>query len=133
QGVHGVRLLLDSHALLWFVWNHPKLSATAQAAIADPTNELLLSPVSFWEIALKVSLNKLTLAMPYHDFMDQVIADLKLSLLPIEIRHTARVVTLPFHHKDPFDRLLLAQALVEDIPLVSNEALFDSYGVRRLW
>jgi PIN domain nuclease of toxin-antitoxin system len=128
-----LRLLLDTHTFLWFTLGDPQLSAAALAAINDPGNDKLVSPATYWEIAIKVSINKLTLNQPYEDFMERGIPQNGFDILPIEPPHTARVVTLPFHHKDPFDRLLIAQALVEDLTLVSNEALFDSYGVKRLW
>jgi PIN domain nuclease of toxin-antitoxin system len=128
-----MRLLLDTHALLWFMEKHPKLSAVAQALMTDPANLLLLSPASFWELAIKVSVGKLTLADPYQLFIDQAIADLSLDVLPITTRHTAALIGMPFHHRDPFDRLLVAQALAEGIPIVSGDPALDPYGVTRLW
>jgi PIN domain nuclease of toxin-antitoxin system len=128
-----MRLLLDTHALLWFVWNHPKLSATARSLISDPKNTLLLSAASIWEVAIKVSIGKLTLADPYDVFMNQAINTTGLTLLPIEVRHAALMTSLPFHHNDPFDRMILAQALAEKLSLLSADALFDTYGVSRLW
>lgn len=103
-----MRLLLDTHSFLWFVLNDAQLSAPARTAISDPANDVL-------------------------DFIQHNIDANDFDILPIEVRHTALVAAMPFHHRDPFDRLLIAQALVEDIPLVSNEALFDAYGIRRLW
>jgi PIN domain nuclease of toxin-antitoxin system len=128
-----MRLLLDTHALLWFVWNHSNLSATARTLMTDPNNVLLLSAASIWEIAIKLSVGKLTLADPYDEFMNQAISTTGVTLLPIEVRHTGVVTSLPFHHRDPFDRLLVAQSQVEAAPLVSAEAVFDGYGVSRLW
>jgi PIN domain nuclease of toxin-antitoxin system len=128
-----VRLLLDTHSFLWFVLNDAQLSASARTAISDPANDVLVSPATYWEIAIKVSKTKYTLAVPYQDFIQHNLDANDFAILPIEVRHTALVAGMPFHHKDPFDRLLIAQALAEDIPLVSNEALFDAYGVRRLW
>ena len=128
-----MRLLLDTHSFLWFVLNDAQLSAPARAAISDPANDVLVSPATYWEIAVKVSTGKYTLAAPYQDFIQHAIDDNDFEVLPVEVRYTALVAAMPFHHKDPFDRLLIAQALAEDIPLVSNEALFDAYGVRRLW
>jgi PIN domain nuclease of toxin-antitoxin system len=94
------------------------------------TNELLLSAGSLWEIA---SLGKLTLAVPFEDFVGRALAASEITLLPIAISHTAGGVRLPFHHRDPFDRLLAAQALAEDMPLLSTDDVFDAYGVARLW
>jgi PIN domain nuclease of toxin-antitoxin system len=126
-------LLLDTHAFLWFVLNDAQLSAAARTAISDQANAVLVSPATYWEIAIKVSIRKYTLAVAYQDFIQHNIDTNDFTVLPIEVRHTAVVATLPMHHRDPFDRLLIAQALAENIPLVSNEALFDAYGVRRLW
>jgi len=128
-----MKLLLDTHALLWFVWNHPNLSATGLSLITDPKNTLLFSAASVWEIAIKVSIGKFTLADPYDVFMNQAISTTGLTILPIEVRHAATLAALPRHHRDPFDRMLVAQALVETMPLVSTDAVFDAYGVNRLW
>ena len=128
-----MRLLLDTHAFLWFVLNDPSLSATARALVSDPQNDVLISPATCWEIAIKVSIGKYQLAGPFADFMDDQIALNDLTMLPITVRHTAVVASLPFHHKDPFDRLLIAQAIVENVPLLSVDAVFDSYPVTRLW
>jgi PIN domain nuclease of toxin-antitoxin system len=128
-----MRLLLDTHALLWFVWGHANLSATARSLMTDPRNPLLLSAASIWEIAIKVTIGKLTLADPYDVFMNQAIHTTGLTILPIEVPHAAALTALPFHHRDPFDRMLVAQALVEQTPLVSADGAFDVYGVNRLW
>jgi PIN domain nuclease of toxin-antitoxin system len=128
-----VRLLLDTHTLLWYALGDPQLSKAAEALILDPANESLVSAATFWEIAIKVSLGKLPLHGPYEDFVDACLIRYRFTILPIEPRHTATLVPMPFHHRDPFDRLLAAQALAEDIPLVSADVAFDPYGVRRLW
>jgi PIN domain nuclease of toxin-antitoxin system len=93
-----------------------KLSTAAHAMMADPNNKLYFSPASFWEMAIKVSLKKLNLA-----------------ILPIEMRHAAALATLPYHHKDPFDRMLIAQASADAIPIVSADPVFDLYRITRLW
>lgn len=128
-----MRLLLDTHTLLWFALGDRQLSATALSAINDPTNEKLVSPATFWEIAIKVSLGKLLLHQRYEDFIDRAVPQNGFVILPIEPRHTAALVTLPFHHRDPFDRLLVAQSLVEGVSIVSADAVLDSYGVTRVW
>jgi PIN domain nuclease of toxin-antitoxin system len=128
-----MRLLLDTHSFLWFVLNDPQLSAAARKAISDPANDVFISPATYWEIAIKVRTGKYVLAGSYENFIQHNIDANDFEILPIEVKHTAVVAVLPLHHRDPFDRLLIAQALVEDLTLVSNEALFDSYGVRRLW
>ena len=128
-----MRVLLDTHAFLWFVLNDPKLPPTAKGLIESPANDVLISPASYWEIAIKVSHKKLDLLAPYEDFMHQGIVGNDFAVLHIEPRHTAVVASLPFHHKDPFDRLLIAQALAEGIPLVSADPALDHYGIQRLW
>jgi PIN domain nuclease of toxin-antitoxin system len=130
-----VRLLLDTHALLWYVLGDPKLSATAQDLIVDADNEILMSPATYWEIAIKVSIGKLTLNAPYEDFIELCLNRYGFRILPIEPAHTARLVALPYpeRHKDPFDRLLVAQAVAEGIPIVSSDGALDAYPIRRLW
>ncbi len=128
-----MRVLLDTHAFLWFVLNDPQLSPLAKATIEDPANDVLVSPASFWEIAIKVSQKKLDLFAPYQDFMHRGIVGNDFEILPIDPRHCDRLTLLPFHHKDPFDRMLVAQVLVERIRLVSVDSILDLYGIQRLW
>jgi len=128
-----MRVLLDAHALIWFVWGHDNLSAKAQAVMADGSNDLLLSMGTLWEIAIKVGLRKLKLADPYELFMERAVVDNELTILPISIKHAAAVADLPLHHRDPFDRLLVAQALVEQVPILSGDAALDAYPIVRLW
>ncbi len=128
-----MKLLLDTHAFLWFVLNDPQLSATARAHIEDPANTCYISPASYWEIAIKMSIGKYTLTVPHDQFFETAIADNGFVILHIEPRHTVVVATLPFHHRDPFDRLIVAQAIVEGMPLVSVEPTLDVYGIQRIW
>jgi PIN domain nuclease of toxin-antitoxin system len=128
-----MRLLLDTHAFLWFVLNDPALSPTARDLIADPDNDLYLSPASHWEIAIKVSIGKYRIPGSFESWMTQQLQINEIGILPITIAHTAAVTNLPFHHKDPFDRLLIAQSLTETMPIVSADHAFDAYGVSRLW
>ena len=128
-----MRLLLDTHTFLWFVLNASQLSRVADALITDPSNDVLISPATYWEIAIKVGKQKLDLFAPYDDFMMRGIQGNDFEILPIEPRHTSLLTRLPMHHKDPFDRLLVAQALVEQIPIVSTDSALDDYGVTRLW
>lgn len=128
-----MRLLLDTHAFLWFVTDDPQLSATARALIVDPTNDILVSPASYWEIAIKVSLGKHPLTVPFEQFFTQGIDGNDFSILPIEVRHAAILCSLPMHHKDPFDRMIASQALAEQLSVVSVDAAIDLYGVTRLW
>jgi PIN domain nuclease of toxin-antitoxin system len=128
-----MRLLLDAHALLWFVLDDPQLSATAKTAIEDPANERWLSPISLVEIALKNRLGKLPLPAPFGTLFPAVLLADDIHLLPIEPRHIEPLTTLPFHHKDPFDRLLVATVLVDRLDLVSADAVLNAYGITRVW
>jgi PIN domain nuclease of toxin-antitoxin system len=128
-----LKLLLDTHTLLWFALSDPQLSATAMTLIMDPANEKLVSPASYWETAIKISIKKYALSRPYEDFMNEAIDKNGFGYLHILPKHTAVLTTLPFHHKDPFDRLLVAQALVEGMSIVSNDPGLDAYGITRLW
>jgi PIN domain nuclease of toxin-antitoxin system len=128
-----VRLLLDTHALLWFYLGDAQLSATARTAITDSRNSKLVSPASYWDLAIKVSLGKYVLTETYDEFVQHAIFDNGFVILPVEPKHTAALISLPLHHKGPFDRLLVAQALVEGIPLVSADPVLDQYPITRLW
>ena len=127
------RVLIDADTLIWFVLNDPKLSRTALAVLADPATDGLVSPATFWEIAIKVSKRKLNLFAPYEDFMDRAIRGNGFAVLPVEVRHAARLATLPHHDGDPFDRMIIAQSLAESIEVVGADTVFDAYGVRRIW
>ncbi len=122
-------LLLDTHSLIWFVLASPQLTAFARILIEDPGNEIMVSPASFWEIAIKVSKGKLALNQPYGNFVDLCRNQYGFRGLPIEPAHTTRLAAMPFPpgHKDPFDRLLIAQAMVEGIPIIGGDKAFDDY------
>ena len=92
-----------------------------------------MSAASHWEIAIKIALEKYTLPEPFAQFMGRELASNNVTILPIEINHTAQLTNLPFHHRDPFDRLIIAQALAEELPIVSVDTQFDAYGVKRVW
>ncbi len=128
-----MRILLDTHTFLWFVMDDPNLSAVAKALIEDMGNDRLLSVASPWEMAIKVSRNRLQISAPIDTFLRSQLAINSIRLLPIEIPHVAVLATLPFHHKDPFDRMLVSQALADRVPIVSVDATLDAYGVQRLW
>ena len=128
-----MRLLIDTHTLFWSIEEPAKVSATAMAAIRPLTNDVLLSAATIWELAIEVGQGKLALSLPYRQWMDRAIADLKLTILPVTVEYADKQSALPFHHKDPFDRLVIAQALVEGIPVVSVDVAFDLYGVTRIW
>jgi PIN domain nuclease of toxin-antitoxin system len=128
-----MRLLLDTHAFLWFVLDDPQLSRAARSLMEDIHNDLLLSPASYWELAIKVKLGKYDIPGDFSAFMERHVAKNYLTILPITIKHVAAVTTLPFHHRDPFDRLLVAQAMVEQVPLLSADKALDAYPITRNW
>jgi len=128
-----MRLLLDTHTLLWFALDDSQLSATARDLIMSAEHEKMVSPASYWEIAIKINMKKYSLRLPYEDFLRQAIDDNGFRYLHIEPKHTALITTMPFHHRDPFDRLLVAQAMAESASIVSGDKAFDTYGVNRLW
>src|SRR5262249_1726446 len=131
-GAHGMKLLVDSQSVIWALDNPTRLSPAATAALQDSANNLLASAATIWEISIKVGLGKLTLSASYRDWMNQAIADLGLTVPPVTVDYTAAQVVLAPHHEDPFDRLLIAQALTDGIPIVNSDAQFDSYGVTRV-
>jgi PIN domain nuclease of toxin-antitoxin system len=128
-----LRLLLDTHAFLWFVLDDPKLTPPARRAIESASNEVCISPASYWEIAIKMSLGKYRLNGSSEGFWDTGLQQNDIAVLPIEVRHAAKLATMPFHHKDPSDGMLVAQALAEHVTLVSADPRLDAYGVSRLW
>jgi len=128
-----VRILIDTHGFLWWLAGNERLSGAARGVIDDPDNSVLVSAASAWEITTKHRLGKLPGA-------DIVAADVKAAIedhgfepLAITVAHAERAGRLPGPHRDPFDRMLVAQALAHDLPLLSNESFFDRYGVRRFW
>jgi PIN domain nuclease of toxin-antitoxin system len=126
-------LLLDTCTLLWFLSSDPKLSNLARSAIEEPSNIRWISPVCLFEIAIKVRIGKLKLAAPFASIFPIKLSEADIQLLPLESSHIEPLTTLPFHHKDPFDRLIAATALVERLTLISADSAFDAYGVTRLW
>lgn len=126
-------LLLDSHALLWFVSNDLRLSSAAKNAIEDPLNRKLISIATLWEITIKVSIGKLILADPVALFLSRELQINKFNTLGITFDHLATLSQLPFHHRDPFDRLIVSQAIAESISVVSADVAFDTYGITRIW
>ncbi len=128
-----MRLLLDTHAFIWWLAGDPALPASAQAAIIDAGNAVFVSAASTWEIATKHRIGKLPGVAAIAADLDQAIADQGFLGLPISPRHGQAAGSLPGPHRDPFDRMLIAQAMLEDLVLVSNEQAFDAYGVRRSW
>jgi PIN domain nuclease of toxin-antitoxin system len=128
-----VNLLLDTHTFLWWVAASGGLSRKAKAAIGSVRNECFVSVASGWEIALKVSLGRLRIDGALDRFLPEQLAANGFQPLAIDLKHAARVASLPFHHRDPFDRLLVAQALEEDLAMVTADPVFAKYGVNRVW
>lgn len=126
-----MNLLLDTHTLLWFFQNDPKLSIRAKNAIEDPANRKQVSIVTFWELTIKMSLNKLKLARPLDDFYDFV--DSQHAILPLLYPHLVTLKSLPLQHGDPFDRALIAQAISENLTFVSKDSYLNQYAVKSLW
>ena len=128
-----MRLLFDTHTFIWFITDHPRLSSTAKALIESSDNDIRISIVSLWEMALKIGLGKLSLDATFEDLIPQQLFENDITTLPIEIPHLYQLKQLPFHHRDPFDRLLIAQAISDDLPIISRDPKFDAYPVQRLW
>ncbi len=128
-----MQVLLDTHTFLWWVDGGTRLSRRARAAIRRPDHVCKVSLASAWEMSIKVSLGKLQLPTAAARFFSEQLAANHFDALGIDLRHIDMVSTLPFHHRDPFDRLLVAQALTEDLTIVSADPVFARYGVRRIW
>jgi PIN domain nuclease of toxin-antitoxin system len=126
------RFLLDTHAFLWLIQGDPQLSSRARTIIADDTNQLNFSVVSIWEIAIKLNIGKLKIEHSIEDIY-QLLAQLKIEILPIERLDLDRYLTLPLHHRDPFDRLIISQAIDRELMLISADGSFEPYPVQRLW
>ena len=127
-----MRCLLDSHTLLWSLQSPEKLSGKARTIIEDPSSVLLLSVATPWELAIKTNSGKLDAARILHDF-DRLNSSQGYEVLETKVSQVIRSGLLPLHHRDPFDRLLAAQALDLRVPLVSRDRVFDLYGVKRIW
>lgn len=128
-----MNFLLDTHSFLWAVWDDPKLSRAAKALILNPDTEIYLSLASVWEIAIKVGIGKLSLARPVEAFIPLHLAGLGIDLLHPTLEDVLRVASLPLHHREPFDRLLISQSLTQGMPMISADSNIDAYGVQRIW
>jgi PIN domain nuclease of toxin-antitoxin system len=128
-----MNLLLDTHAFLWFIDGNVKLSQRARELIEDQGNAKLISVASLWEMGIKISLGRLDLTRPFEELIPKQIQSNGFGLLPLRIPHIAKVISLPFHHRDPFDRIIVSQCMAEDLSLVSVDPVFDKYSIRRLW
>ena len=128
-----MRVLIDTHTLLWAVDQPAQLGAAALVVLQEPTNSLLLSAATIWEIAVKVGLRKLSLSVSYRQWIGKAMIDLGLSILPITVEYADVQANLVRHHGDSFDRFVVAQAMVENLAIVSIDEVFDRYGVKRIW
>jgi PIN domain nuclease of toxin-antitoxin system len=128
-----MRALLDTSAFLWFIGGSERLSNAARSFIEDFDNKLFMSAASPWEIAIKVSIGKLELARPFDILIPEKIKENKVKLLQIHPSHLSQMLALPLHHRDPFDRLIIAQAICEKLPIISCDRAFPSYPVELIW
>ena len=128
-----MKYLLDTHALLWITTDDPKLSKKAKNIYLDAENEILLSIASIWELAIKSSIGKITFQKDLDDFVDVHIKGNNIEILKIELPHVLRIEKLPFHHRDPFDRLIIAQAVENNLKILGADNTFDKYKVKRIW
>jgi PIN domain nuclease of toxin-antitoxin system len=128
-----VKLLLDTHAFLWFIAGNLALSRKVRALIEEDNNQKLVSIASIIEIAIKTSLGKLFLDRPFAEIIPQQLCENNFHLHPFTVEHAVSLSKLPFHHRDPFDRMIIAQSQTENMPVLSNDSAFDAYGIERIW
>lgn len=128
-----MRLLIDTHSFLWFVGGSDRLSPKARTVIEDLDNEVLLSVASLWEMAIKVGLEKLKLSGPYGEFIPEQLGLNEIGVLHAELPHLTQYIELPHHHRDPFDRLIIAQAIEEKVPVVGTDSAFGDYDIEMIW
>lgn len=128
-----MRYLFDTHTLLWLTTDDIALTKKARTIFLNSENEIYLSMASLWEMAIKISINKLVLKESLEDFTRNHIIDNDIQILKIELPHIYRVERLPFHHRDPFDRLIISQAIEDNLPIISSDEKFDNYSVTRIW
>ena len=126
-----MRLPIDTHILIWFLEGNKLLSKSRRQIIANPQNDIFISIVSLWKMAIKISIGKLTLAKPLADVLKQIAID-DFEILPIAPEHTLQVSILPFHHRDPFDRIIIAQAQLENLTVITDDGEFGGYGIKIL-
>jgi PIN domain nuclease of toxin-antitoxin system len=128
-----MRALLDTSSFLWFVAGSDSLSIKARDLIVDMNNDLFLSVASLWEIAIKMSIGKLKLLRSFEQIIPAQLEENFINILPIELNHLSQIIELPFHHRDPFDRLIIAQGMTEGLPVISSDASFQMYPVEVIW
>lgn len=128
-----MKYLLDTHALIWFFSGNPKLSEKVRLLMENEEQTKLISLASVWEMGIKQSKGQLTLALPLEQYIEEKLTFEDYEILPITLKQLAKITMLPFHHNDPFDRLLIAQAITEKIPLLSKDTAFEPYKVEVIW
>jgi PIN domain nuclease of toxin-antitoxin system len=128
-----MRALLDTHTFLWWVTNQPQLSETVSSILRDRQNQIFFSAASAWEIAIKAQLGKLEIPSQPEDFIASQLELNSFQVLPIELKHALHIYHLPTHHKDPFDRILIAQSQVENLPLLTLDPQIIKYGINVIW
>ncbi|MGD2013099.1 MAG: type II toxin-antitoxin system VapC family toxin [Desulfobacterales bacterium] len=128
-----MKVLLDTHALLWSITGDDRLSKKAEKTFLDPDNNLYFSAASFWEICIKMSLGKLYLKSGWLKTIQEEMRTNAIQWLPVEMPHCVELTKLPFHHRDPFDRMLIAQAMIEDLQLLSRDDRLSAYEIERIW
>lgn len=126
-----MQFLINTHILIWFLEGNKLLSKSRRQLIANPENDVFISIVSLWEIAIKISIGKLTLAKPFADVIKQISIE-NIEILAISSEHTLQIATLPFHHRDPFDRLIIAQSKIDKLAIMTNDAEFADYNVKTI-
>mgnify|MGYP006272454023 CR=1 FL=1 len=128
-----MKLLLDTHAFLWFIGGSERLSSHARKLIADEDNDRYLSVASLWEMAIKVSIGKLDVPLPFTRLVRQHVTGNAIDVLHVEPEHLDEQRRMPFHHRDPFDRLIIAQAITEEMIVIGLDDAFEAYPVRLVW
>ena len=127
-----MKILIDTHIFLWFINNDLQLSLTTKTLLESDV-ELSLSTASLWEIAIKVSTGKMTLPKPFEIFIPEQLQQNVITVLPIATDHLTYITTLPFHHRDPFDRILIAQSIGNSLTIITRDPLFEPYSIRVMW
>lgn len=125
--------LLDTNAFLWFISGNDRLTDNARNYITDINNELVLSIASLWEIAIKTSIGKLELLKPFDQLIPDQLEKNSIEILPINLNHVSAIINLEFHHRDPFDRIIIAQGLTEHMPVITSDAIFCKYPIDIIW
>ena len=128
-----MKILLDTNTLLWFIAGSPNLSAIARTLIEDAASEKYVSIAALWETAIKISIGKMSLAAPFDILFPHQLQISGFVILPNKINHASAITTLPFHHRDPFDRIMIAQTIEENMNIISIDTVLDDYSVTRLW